>query len=83
MTRRDNDNKMRVLYLLRIAKNKEVDLMSETILDRMNFYYLIMLLTKKINLRRKERKKNKTKLLYTVNNPIELMPSLRKLASEF
>jgi hypothetical protein len=57
--------------------------MSGTILDRMDFYYLIVLLTKKINLRRKERKKNKTKLLYIVSNPIRLMLSLRKLASEF
>ncbi len=54
--------------------------MSETILDRMNFYYLIVLLTEKINLRKEKKERKQNNLIYTVSNLIELVSSLENFA---
>ncbi len=52
-TQRDKQStSSRVLYLFKISKSKEIDLMSKSIVDRMIFNYLMIRLIKKINLRK-------------------------------
>ncbi len=65
-TRRDKQLiSLKVLYLLKITKNREFDFMSRSTHDRIDFYYLMMLLIKKINLKKKRKKKTK-KNYYTM-----------------
>ncbi len=63
---------LKVLYLSRITKNKEVDLMSRTTINRMIFNYLLITFDQEDQL--EEEKKNKSKTIYYtfVNNSIEI-----------
>jgi hypothetical protein len=50
--------------------------MSRSTLDKIDFYYLVMLLIKKINLKKKRKQEKQNNLLYTVSNLIKLAPRL-------
>jgi hypothetical protein len=68
---------LRVLYLLQITKNKEVDLMSKTTINRMIFNYLLIIFDQENQLKEERKKRNKIIYYTFVSNSIELVFSLR------
>jgi hypothetical protein len=74
-----NNTKIRVLYLLKIAKNRELNLMLISTINRICIQLFIDAFNQKDQLREEEKRKKQNNLLYTVNSLIELALSLNKL----